>query len=206
VQSWKNWLIGKYCLRWNTEVFNFKSTATQSDEWIVVRCTKCWAADIAGFCRIVKVTLVQALRLCTGRTARRGGGGIAVLFHDHGTRRGWEVSVTPRPLFTSGKDTVPIYRRLGVPQGRSGQVRKILPPPGFDPQTVQPVARRYTNWATLTFLSDCTCRKIRMCFLRSVEICNLETKVPAAIGKVAEFPLTGDVEWTPLKMSSNALL
>jgi len=30
----------------------------------------------------VKVTLVQALRLCTGRTAHRGSRGIALLFHD----------------------------------------------------------------------------------------------------------------------------
>jgi hypothetical protein len=36
----------------------------------------------------VKVTLVQALMLCTGRTAHRGSRGIALLFHDHGTRRG----------------------------------------------------------------------------------------------------------------------
>ena len=36
----------------------------------------------------VKCTLVQALRLCTGRTAHRGSGGTAVPFHDHGTRRG----------------------------------------------------------------------------------------------------------------------
>jgi len=28
------------------------------------------------------VTLVQALRLCTGRTAHRGNKGIALLFHD----------------------------------------------------------------------------------------------------------------------------
>jgi hypothetical protein len=35
----------------------------------------------------VKVTLVQALRLCTGRTAHRGSRGIALLFHDHGSRR-----------------------------------------------------------------------------------------------------------------------
>ena len=33
----------------------------------------------------VKVTLVQALRLCTGRTAYRGSRGIALLFHDHST-------------------------------------------------------------------------------------------------------------------------
>jgi hypothetical protein len=38
--------------------------------------------------------------------------------------------------------------RLGGSQGRSGQVRKISPPPGFDPRTVQPVASRYTEWAT----------------------------------------------------------
>jgi hypothetical protein len=30
----------------------------------------------------VKVTLVQALRLCTGLTAHRGSRGIALLFHD----------------------------------------------------------------------------------------------------------------------------
>jgi hypothetical protein len=38
----------------------------------------------------VKCTLVQALRLCTGHTAQRGSRGtsIALLFHDHGTRRG----------------------------------------------------------------------------------------------------------------------
>jgi len=36
----------------------------------------------------VKVTLVQALRLCTGHTARRGSRGIALLFHNHGTRKG----------------------------------------------------------------------------------------------------------------------
>jgi len=40
-----------------------------------------------------------------------------------------------------------MYRRLGGPQGRSGRVRKILPPPGFYPQTVQPVASRNADWA-----------------------------------------------------------
>jgi hypothetical protein len=35
----------------------------------------------------VKCTLVQALRLCTGRAAHRGSRGIALPFHDHGTRR-----------------------------------------------------------------------------------------------------------------------
>ena len=51
----------------------------------------------------VKCTIVQALRLCTGRTVHRGSRGIALLFLDHGTRRGWGVSVTPRPLCTPGE-------------------------------------------------------------------------------------------------------
>ena len=47
--------------------------------------------------------------------------------------------------FIPGKDPVPIVQ--GGPQGRSGRVRKISPPPGFDPRTVQFVASRYTDWA-----------------------------------------------------------
>jgi len=35
----------------------------------------------------VKYTLVQAVRLCTGYTAHMGSRGIALPFHDHGTRR-----------------------------------------------------------------------------------------------------------------------
>ena len=46
-----------------------------------------------------------------------------------------------------GKTQYPLYSRLGGPQGRSGRVRKISPPPGFDPCTVQPVASRYTDCA-----------------------------------------------------------
>ena len=61
----------------------------------------------------VKVTLVQVLRFCTGRTAHRGSRDIALPFLDHGTRRGWGVSVTPRPLFTSGRDPAPIVQEAG---------------------------------------------------------------------------------------------
>ena len=48
---------------------------------------------------------------------------------------------------TPGMTRYPLYRRLGGPQGRSGRVRKISPPLGFDPRTVQLVASRYTNYA-----------------------------------------------------------
>ena len=67
--------------------------------------------------KMVKVTLVQALRLCTGRKAYRRNRGIARPFHDHGTRRGWGVSVTSRPLFTPEKDPVPIVQEAGWASG-----------------------------------------------------------------------------------------
>jgi hypothetical protein len=43
------------------------------------------------------------------------------------------------------KTRYPFYKWLGGPQSRSGQVRKISPPPGFDPRTVQPLASHYTD-------------------------------------------------------------
>jgi hypothetical protein len=96
----------------------------------------------------VKCTLVQALRLCTGCMAHRGSRGIALPIHDHGTRRGWGSASRPGHFLPPGKTLYPLYRRLGGPQGRSGHVQKILPPPGFDPWTVQPVAICYTDCAT----------------------------------------------------------
>jgi len=89
----------------------------------------------------VKVTLVQALRLCTGRTAHWGSRGIALLFHDHDTRGGEGSASHSGRSLPSGKIRYPLYRRLGGPQGRSGEVRKISPPPGLDPRTVQLVAQ-----------------------------------------------------------------
>ena len=96
----------------------------------------------------VKCTLVQALRLCTRRTAHRRSRGIALLFLDLGIRRGESSASLPGRSLPPGKNRYPFYRRLGGPQGPCGQVRKISSPPGFDPRTVQPVASRYTDWAT----------------------------------------------------------
>jgi len=45
--------------------------------------------------------------------AQRVGRGIAVLFHDRGTRRVWVVRSTPRPHFTPGKVLVPILQEAG---------------------------------------------------------------------------------------------
>ena len=67
-------------------------------------------------------------------------------------------------VLSPGKTRYPLYRRLGGPQGVSGWVRKISPPSGFDPRTVQPVTSRYTDWAVLARGACCT----RHSALRSV--------------------------------------
>ena len=66
---------------------------------------------------------------------------IALLFHDRGTRRGeWTATRSGRTL-PPGKTRYPFYRTLGVPQGRSGQVRKNLVHTGIRSRIVQPVAQ-----------------------------------------------------------------
>jgi hypothetical protein len=52
------------------------------------------------------------------------------------------------------KTRYPLYRRLGGPQGSSERVRKISPPPGFDPRTVQPVISRYVATAVVRLISE----------------------------------------------------
>ena len=49
--------------------------------------------------------------------AQKVGRGIALLFHDRGTRRGCMVSNTPRPHFTPGKNPVPILQEAGWAPG-----------------------------------------------------------------------------------------
>ena len=49
--------------------------------------------------------------------AERVGRGIALLFHDRGTIRGWVVSSTPRPHFTPGRDPVHILQEAGWAPG-----------------------------------------------------------------------------------------
>jgi len=45
--------------------------------------------------------------------AQRLGRGLALPFHDRGTRRGCVVSSKPRPHFTPKKDPVPILQEAG---------------------------------------------------------------------------------------------
>jgi hypothetical protein len=53
---------------------------------------------------------------------------------------------TPAPL-PPVKTRYPLNMSLGGPQGRSGWVQKILPPLGFDLQTIQPIVSHCTNYA-----------------------------------------------------------
>jgi hypothetical protein len=68
--------------------------------------------------------------LCLYTSAQEGGKGLAS---------------RPDCFLPPGKTWHPLYRMLGGSQGQSGQVRKISPPAGFDPRTVQPVAIHYID-------------------------------------------------------------
>jgi hypothetical protein len=51
---------------------------------------------------------------------------------------------------------VPILQVAGWALGRGGRVRKTSLPLGFDPQSVQPVASRYTDYAFSDHVVDRT--------------------------------------------------
>ena len=59
---------------------------------------------------------------------------------------GWVANGTPRPLYPRERLGTHCIGGWVGPQGRYGWLRKILPSPGFDRRTVQPVASRNTDW------------------------------------------------------------
>jgi hypothetical protein len=73
----------------------------------------------------VKVHSCTGAEALSGRTAHGGSRGIALLFLDHGTRRGWGFSLHPGHSLPLGKTRHLLYKRLGGPQGQSGQMQKI---------------------------------------------------------------------------------
>ena len=58
-----------------------------------------------------------------------------------------------RPLFTPGKDPVPIVQEAGLAPGPVWTGTEYLAPPGFDARTVQAVASRYSDYATRPTMS-----------------------------------------------------
>ena len=61
---------------------------------------------------------------------------------------GWLANAKPRSLYRCETDPVPIVQETGWAPGPVWTGAKISPTPGFDPQTVQPVAIRYSDYAT----------------------------------------------------------
>jgi len=85
--------------------------------WIV-------AAEMAALCAALKRLWPKKLLYVYVKWSRyrpdvtqRVGRGIALLFHDRGTRSCWVVSSTPRPHFTPGRDPVPILQEAGWAPG-----------------------------------------------------------------------------------------
>jgi hypothetical protein len=90
-----------------------------------------------------------------------GSGCIDPHIIDLGTSWRWVVSFMPLPIYPRGKSPwYPLDTRLGGSQIRSGQFgeEKILDLPGLElwPLSRQAAASRYTDYATLASLSNCT--------------------------------------------------
>ena len=93
---------------------------------------------------------------------QRVGRGLALLFHDRGTRRWWVVTNTLRPHFTPRKDSVPILQEAGWAPGAVWTGSKNLVPTGIWSRTVQPVVSRYTDWSTQPTSIDCIFTNLRL--------------------------------------------
>jgi hypothetical protein len=99
--------------------------------------------------RYVSMCIYLGFTLFTVTKVLRESIGIALLCFETSALEGGEGSASRPGRFLPPRNTLySLYCRLGGPPGRPGQVRKISPPPGFDPRTVQLVASRYTDWTT----------------------------------------------------------
>ena len=107
-------------------------TASQVRIWHICVCV------YMCVCVYIKVK-VKCSRYRLGM-AQRVGRGIALLFHDRGTRRGEWSAACPSRTLPPGKILYPFYRRLGGPQGRSGREENLVPT-GIRSRTLQPVAQ-----------------------------------------------------------------
>jgi hypothetical protein len=93
---------------------------------------------------------------------------------------GWVLNCIARRCFIARKGTrYPLYRRLGGSQGRSGQVRKVCPPPSFDPRTSSPwrvailttlsrprgeICLSYFMFENFQRIAVCVSSKLHQCF------------------------------------------
>jgi len=102
--------------------------------------------------------------------AQRMGRGIVLLFHDHGTRRGWVVSRTPRPHFTPRKDPIPIVQEAGWAPGpvwlggKSRPHSDSIPEPPARSQSLYWLSYPALHTYTLYLCVPCDCHNKQQSF------------------------------------------
>ena len=125
--------------------------------------------------------------------AQRVGRGIALLFHDRGTRREWAVSITPQPHFTPGKDPVPILQEAGWAPGpvwtgrKSRPHRDSIPDRPARSQSLYRLSYMYIlwkpqgKWCWLKNTLSCTKRAFQQFQYPSPTYVNISTANPVAL-------------------------
>jgi hypothetical protein len=99
-------------------------------------------------------------------TTQRGNRSISVPFLEPQQQMGVSGHCHASAALLAGKTRYLLNRRLVGPQSRSGWVENISPPPGFDSQTVQPIASCYTNYAIPAYSLMCSflkCLTVMFC-------------------------------------------
>ena len=137
---------------WNVK--ETKISVTKYGGWLQISGRFAGLVIVYGESKVKECAIVQALMFCTGLTAHGGSTGRVLIFLDYGTRRGWGVSVKSRPLFSPGKDPVPIVQEAAWAPWPIWTGPENLVPTGFDPRTVQFVASRYTDYVTRPFYGE----------------------------------------------------
>jgi hypothetical protein len=142
------WYFRKECIVLKREAAVVVLFAVECTTAMLVWRTRVTARiSLVGETSLINVEL-QAIK------ARKGNISIALLFalsSALGVVGG--QSQAPAAL-CPGKTRYPLNRRLREPQHPSRRVRKISPPTGFDPRTVQPVASRYIDYAVTVHLGN----------------------------------------------------
>jgi len=134
---WKNWrntgrsrfMAGRHSRKWRSNRKQYSH---------LKQCISCGLGDGK------KVTLSRYRPGVAQRVDR----GIALLFHDRGTRRGEWSATRPGRTLPPVKTRHPFYKKLRGPQGRSERAENLVPT-GIRSRIVQPVVSRYTDWATI---------------------------------------------------------
>ena len=123
-QVFPSFFIYSKCIFW---VQPSKTTAVRPSSRKVIPC-RCKGPHSYYWGKVHPCTGTEALYRPYGP---QGGRGIPLPFNDHGTKCGWGVSVTPRPLFTPGKDPVPIVQEAGWAPGLVWAGAENLAPTGI---------------------------------------------------------------------------